>query len=186
VSKESLDSSARIRVRTAEENLDAQRPDSSPGLLAAVVRGVVPQKDRVLLPPWRLGVQDLHKLLKEESDDVRIGVGVVQREPDPAISVEGGDHREPRRHRAEGHVAAAVFRRPCASDEARLVEPGLVDVDDALALTEDIKHLECVLLAEHATPIGVGPRLDFLGLDKAELALIPQHLSNEPVSDIKI
>ena len=90
--EERLDSSARIKVWTAEEDFNPERPNCGPGLLAVVVRGIVPQEDRVLLPAWRLGVQHLHQRVEEQRDDVRVGVGVAQREPRPALIVEGGNH----------------------------------------------------------------------------------------------
>lgn len=54
--------------------------------------------------------------------------------PDFADGVESGDHREPRLQRSQSDIPSAISPCPDFPDEAGLVQPGLVDIDDSMAL----------------------------------------------------
>ena len=84
------------------------------------------------------------------------------------------------------NVAESILGRPRSPVECRLVEPGLVDVDDPRALIQELEHLKGILLAEYSASIRIGFRRELLSLDESQLAVLAQHLPHELVTDIEV
>ena len=73
-------------------------------------------------------------MVQEERNHVAVSGGVREAEPHLALRIEGSDHGNPRQDRVELAVTLAISLGPYSPDEARLIKPRLVDVDDPLAL----------------------------------------------------
>ena len=95
-----------------------------------MVRGVVPKKVARFLPTRFLNFECLLQIVEEGDCNIGIGIGMRQREPHSALSVQRCDHRQPGSHSIELHVAKPIPRRLCLADEAGFIEPSLVNVDD--------------------------------------------------------
>lgn len=57
-----------------------------------MIRCIVPEQHSVVLPARRVSVEQPHKMLEEEGNDVAVRRAVRKAEPDSAVSVEGSDH----------------------------------------------------------------------------------------------
>ena len=70
-----------------------------------------------------------------------------QAEIDFAKIIESRYHREPGHDSVQVQITLASSGAPDASDEAGLIQPRFVDVDDSLILLEQLNHSHCILLS---------------------------------------
>ena len=90
-----------------------------------------------LLPTGTLSVELSNELPEEHSHDVSICVGLCERAPDVTFSVQGRQQGDPRRHLLDGDGSGSVGGDPGPANETGLVEPRLVDIDDAPLRVEE-------------------------------------------------
>ena len=181
--EEELYRGARVTIRPRENHTHAKLIHDRLRFGAPVVRCVVPEEDGVLPPPWRVSVKCLRDLVQEERDDIAVGCRVAECEPGPALRIERSNHRQSWRYGLKGGVAHAVAPRPTSAKEARFVEPGLVDVDDASLFSQEQEQGLGELLPLHERPISVGLRMRLLGLYEAQGQVLLQRLPDEPGAD---
>ena len=67
---------------------------------------------------------------------------------------------------------------PLLSVKGSVVEPGLIDVEDALALLQQVQHCQSELLPEHQVPLRVA-----LEGDRLDLAVLQQELATKDLLD---
>ena len=84
-----------------------------------------------LLPTGTLSIKLLRKVPKKHRHHVGVGVGLRECAPDLAFRVQGRQQGDPRRNLLNCDSPRSVGGDPCPADEAGLIEPRLVDVDDA-------------------------------------------------------
>lgn len=149
-----------------------------------MIRCIVPEQHSVVLPARRVSVEQPHKMLEEEGNDVAVRRGVRKAEPDLAISIESSDHRQTRRDSIQSQVALASLPCPQLSDEARLADPRFINIDDPLALLKQREHSERILLPLHFDFDGIRLRMQLLDLEEAEAEVLLQHLPHVLDADI--
>ena len=105
-----------------------------------MIRGVVPDDDRVPPPVLVLRVQHLHQLHQEDLHNLAVRVGLQEAEEDAAEVVDAGDERDP------GVDADLLFSwtssswLPTASLIPDRIQPALVDVDEAALGLEQLEE----------------------------------------------
>ena len=70
----------------------------------------------------------------------------------------------------------STFRSPDPSDKIGLVQPGLVYVDDSLALLQEPEQLQCKLLSLDKDPLRIGFRMSFFAFDEVQTKARPHYL----------
>ena len=148
VAEDHLDGRGSVAVRARVHDGHLHLPEVALDLLARVVGGIIEENKRVLLPARRLFVELPSQVAHEEHEGVLLGGGVAQREVDSAVRVQGSNHREGWTDGSNWLRTWRVGFTPDLSGEVRLVDPGLVYVDDALARLEQRQHRQRVLLPE--------------------------------------
>ena len=129
--EEHLDRAAVVGVGSRHDHLDALSRQVLPRRDASVVWRAVDHEDRVLSPVFALFRQLFHELGDEQAEDLGVGLHGVHREVDAALRVDGREEAHPG---PDVPLLDGVRLRPEAPllpAEVRLVQPALVDVDDA-------------------------------------------------------
>ena len=173
--EEELDRRCGIAIRRRPDHLQLHLVQVLPDVAAGMVAGAIEQDDCVCPPAWSLLVQGLYQVPQEDEHHVLVGVHLREREVRPALRVQRRDQREPGRHLLRGYSGRRLGRAPDLPDEARSVEPALVDVQDALALPQERHNLECILLPEDAAALGVALDRNRLRRSPAELQPLAEH-----------
>ena len=93
-----LDGRSRVAVRGRPDYSDLQLVEEGANLNSCMIAGSIEQQVGVSLPPRLLFIELRREVLEEDQHDLLVGVGVREREPDPALSVHGSNERDPRRH----------------------------------------------------------------------------------------
>ena len=146
---------------------------------ARVPGSVVEEDGGGLLPARCLLVELPAQSSEEGSHHVGVRVRLGQREPHLSARVEGSQQRDPGLDVLVREGGRAVSRHPDLPDEASLVQPRLVHVDDAAARLEERQHLEGVLLPQHQAALAVGLDGDRLRHPIAHPQLLPENVANE-------
>ena len=181
-----LDGGGGVAIRARIDDLEALPVYHVLSLRTHMIRRIVPEDDCVLLPARRVVVEHLGHLVKECCHYVAVGGGVGQAEPHLAAGVQGSDHRQARRDRVEPSVAVAASPGPQPADEAGLVQPGLVHVDDAPALLQQLQQRQGILLPLDQDLGGVRVGVQLLGLEVAEAELVLQDLPHLLDADCEV
>ena len=126
-----------VGVLPREDGLGAELDQVLLDVSATVVGGVVQEEVGILPPVGVLLGEDLSQAREEHQHDVCIGVELRQAEVEAAISVNGSDHVDFRTEVLVGDRVVVAGQPPLLAAEVEVGEPGLVDVDDALALLEE-------------------------------------------------
>ena len=101
-----------------------------------MIGSIVPQDYGVVLPTGRVVIKNLDQLGQEKRDDIAVGCRVREAVPDLSLRVKCGDHGYSRDDCVQSAVAIAALLCPHSSDEARLVEPRLINIYNTLALLQ--------------------------------------------------
>ena len=160
--------------------------DVLPDLLPSMVAGAVEQNNRLRSPAWRLLIELRGQVLQERQQHLLVGVRLSQGEVDPAVGVQRCDQGNPRDDRLQCSGGSSVSWAPDLAQERRLVEPGLVTVEDALPCHEQWQHLQRVLLPKHEAALRVALDGDLLRNSVAEAKVLPQHAPNFIVLHLEV
>ena len=106
--------------------------------------------------------------------------------PDFAAGVESGNRRKPRLQRSQSHIPSAISPCPDFPDEAGLVQPGLVDIDDSIVLFHKLDADNGELLSLHEKTLGIGVRVQLPGPNEAQTELISQDAADQGLADIGV
>ena len=147
---------------------------------------IIPEYDSIILPARGHRVQLRGHLFQEQSNHVAVGRSMSQAEPDLAVRVQRRYHRQSRSDSVEPGIAESFLVCPHIPYEARLVEPGLVDVYNASSLFEELQHLDSVLLPLDHDFGRVGVDVQLLGFYEAEAHVLLHGLPHELLAHDKI
>ena len=114
--------------------MEAQLPHDGLGLRAHMICGVVEEEHGAILPAWVISVENAYQVVEEGGDHVAVRGRMRQAEIDFAIIIESRYHREPWYDSVQVQITLASSGTPDASDEAGLIQPRFVDVDDSFIL----------------------------------------------------
>ena len=155
-------------------------------VLVVLVGGVVLQNNVSAPPSWLLSVQQLYQGLKVEFHHGGVGIGLHQREVDPAVGVEPNDHGYPRRYLLDGSRVALTFTAPLKPAKVCLANPGLVDIENDLLCEVHLKQGLGKLLAEDLVLHRVALPGDLIDAVVPEVQLSTHYISEHPVLYIDV
>ena len=159
--------------------LEAEPAQMVLDLLILVVAGAV-EKQYGLLPEVGAVPLELDRQLGQvEPHDVGIGIDLSQGHIGIALRVHGRYHRDPGAHLFGRYAIPRTLSSPFAVDVLDAGDPGLIDVDDALALLDELQHLDCESLSKNQVPLIIAPEAQFV----AELVL-EAHVAAENLPDL--
>ena len=133
-----------------------------------MISGIIEEEHGIVLPSWVILVKNTNQMLEECGDHVAVGGRMRQAEMDSAIIIECRYHREPGHDSVQVQVALASSGAPDASDEAGLIQPRFVDVDDSFILLEQLNHSHCILLSQDQRFSSVSVGMQLLDFVEAE------------------
>ena len=99
-----------------------------------MICGVVEEEHGAVLPAWVLSVENAYQVVEERGDPITVRGRMSQAEIDFTIIIKSRYHREPRHDSVQVQITLASSGAPYASDEAGLIQPRFVDVDDSFIL----------------------------------------------------
>ena len=117
--------------------------------------------------------------MEEQFSDLGVRVGLEQAEIHLALRVESYEHRYPRQHWQLRDRVRGAFRSPFHSPEVAHAKPGLVNVQDALAVGHELDELHREALAAHQVPVRVG-----VDGDRGDLPVAHAEPIDHDVSDV--
>ena len=106
-----------------------------------MIRSVVQEYHRVLPPAFLLSVQLQHQLPEEDLHDLCIAVRLQQTEVHLSMVVLAHYHADPWYHLRNAYWIGGVLLSPLHPPEIRHAQPGLINIDDGLALLHQFNKL---------------------------------------------
>ena len=146
---------------------------------AGVISSAVEQHDMAFPPAWELAIEYLEQAVEEHDHDEAVGVGMEQREVDPAVRVQSCNQTQPRVNQLRRCCGWTVTRSPYSSMKLGLVDPTFIDVDDFLSLRQQVYHFQGVLLSEDQAAFRIGLHRNRTHLLVPESELLPQPLADD-------
>ena len=174
VGEEALAGRSGVGVLPREDGLGAELDQVLLDVSATVVGGVVQEEVGVLPPVGVLLGEHLGQSREEHQHDVRISVELRQAEVEAAISVNGSDHVDFRTEVLVGDRVVVAGHPPLLAAEVEVGEPGLVDVDDALALLKEGDQLLSVERPGNEAALRVALEGDLLDAAVAHAEVVVQ------------
>ena len=117
--------------------------------------------------------------MEEQFSDLGVRVGLEQAQIHLALRVEPHEHRDARQHRQLRDRVRGALRSPFHSPEVAHAEPGLVNVQDALAVGHELDELHREALAADQVPVRVG-----VDGDRGDLPVAHAEPIDHDVSDV--
>ena len=114
-----------------------------------MVRGTVNQKDCVLAKVRSLKLDSFKELLQKQAEDLTVCYLHGQCHIDLTQCVYGSQHTYPRSNWYDSLRVALTTSHPFSVPEVHMIQPRLVNVQDGVALIDQLEHLLCVLLTNH-------------------------------------
>ena len=114
-----------------------------------MVRGTVNQKDSVLAKVRSLKLNSFKELLQKKAEDLTVCYLHGQRHVDLTQCIHGSQHTYPGRNLYDTLRVALTTDHPFSVPEVHLIQPRLINVQDDVALVDQLEHLLCVLLTNH-------------------------------------
>lgn len=148
--------------------MEAQLSHDGLGLDAHMISGIVEEEHGAVLPAWVLSVENAYQVVEERGDHITVRGRMSQAEIDFTIIIKSRYHREPRHDSVQVQITLASSGAPDASDEAGLIQPRFVDVDDSFILLEQLNHSHCILLSQDHRFSSVGVDMQLLDFVEAE------------------
>ena len=115
--------------------------------LILVVGRVVHDADRRLSPVGSILVKSFAKLVQHKSFGVSVGVHLTQGIKDWAISIDSNHESYSWRNSCRADCVGDMAMSPALTSEVLLVDPSLINIDDALFLAHKIDHQLTELLS---------------------------------------
>ena len=134
VSEEAFDGGCIIRIRAGEDDGHPQPLDLRKRLWLGIVAGVVHQDQGVLSPEGILTIEDGGQLCQEEQLHLVIRIDLSQGEEELPLSTNGSDEGDSRMYLLGVDAIHDSSLSPAPPPIVLQIDPGLVHIDDALAL----------------------------------------------------
>ena len=123
---------------------------------------------------------------QEERKDVCIRVHLCEGKVNLTLGVDRSNHTDARSDATKRDGVRLVPRPPLHAPEVCLVEPGLVDVDDARVIAHRLKHELAILLSEYETPLRISLIRNQLDLSIPHPHALPENIGHILSRDLLI